>query len=350
MSIEDKAVMESPTLSQEPREVTPEQERMLRRMAEAIEASPYLCLVSPDQSGRIRAKVEKVGTRKIVHEYAYDEAGRLIQVKRDGTETERYGYDAQGRRSYEQSRQRGHAGRLYAYSDNDQLLRAGNEQFEYDGMGRLLKIHRDGEFTYFLHQDPGFLGSVTLPGGHVVGYKLESDGRPSQRQENFQRTQGYSYDNHNRLSIVHDTARQHNWYFSYADDKARLPQGMEDVEGDRYAFGYDHLGSLRVVADSSGTIVKEIKYDSFGNILRETNPAMHIPFGFAGGIQDRATGLVKYRFRDYMPDVGRFTAKDPIGYRGGDADLYGYCLDDPVNGIDRSGPEEGRMCCWIMRV
>ena len=136
----------------------------------------------------------------------------------------------------------------------------------------------------------------------------------------------------------------------YANDKARLPQGMEDVEGDRYAFGYDHLGSLRVVADSSGTIVKEIKYDSFGNILRETNPAMHIPFGFAGGIQDRATGLVKYRFRDYMPDVGRFTAKDPIGYRGGDADLYGYCLDDPVNGIDRSGPEEGRMCCWIMRV
>ena len=73
------------------------------------------------------------------------------------------------------------------------------------------------------------------------------------------------------------------------------------------------------------------------NALQETNPAMHIPFGFAGGIHDRATGLVKYRFRDYMPDVGRFTAKDPIGYRGGDADLSGYCLDDPVNGIDPEG-------------
>ena len=52
-------------------------------------------------------------------------------------------------------------------------------------------------------------------------------------------------------------------------------------------------------------------------------------------LHDRDLNMV--RFRDYVPDVGRFTAKDPIGYKGGDADLYGYCMDDPVNGVDPRG-------------
>jgi RHS repeat-associated protein len=31
------------------------------------------------------------------------------------------------------------------------------------------------------------------------------------------------------------------------------------------------------------------------------------------------------------------TAKDPIGFLGGDIDLYGYCLNDPVNWLDPTG-------------
>ena len=33
-----------------------------------------------------------------------------------------------------------------------------------------------------------------------------------------------------------------------------------------------------------------------------------------------------YGYRDYDPDVGRWTAKDPIGFQSGVVDLYGYCL------------------------
>jgi RHS repeat-associated protein len=84
-------------------------------------------------------------------------------------------------------------------------------------------------------------------------------------------------------------------------------------------------------------VVKNIDYDSFGNIVDDTNPAFEVPFGFAGGLHDRDTGLVRFGFRDYDPDVGRWTAKDPIFFAGGDTDLYGYVLNDPVNLVDPKG-------------
>jgi len=62
-----------------------------------------------------------------------------------------------------------------------------------------------------------------------------------------------------------------------------------------------------------------------------------VPFGFAGGLQDRDTGLVRFGYRDYDPDVGRWTAKDQIFFYGGDTDLYGYCLNNPINLIDPWG-------------
>ena len=46
---------------------------------------------------------------------------------------------------------------------------------------------------------------------------------------------------------------------------------------------------------------------------------------------------MRFRARDYDPETGRWTAKDPIGFGGGDANLYGYVVGDPVNGIDPSG-------------
>ena len=64
---------------------------------------------------------------------------------------------------------------------------------------------------------------------------------------------------------------------------------------------------------------------------------MQVPFGFAGGLYDRDTGLVRFGYRDYDPVTGKWTAKDPIGFDGGDTILYGYVLNDPVNLVDPNG-------------
>ncbi|SKA98556.1 RHS repeat-associated core domain-containing protein, partial [Paucidesulfovibrio gracilis DSM 16080] len=58
-------------------------------------------------------------------------------------------------------------------------------------------------------------------------------------------------------------------------------------------------------------------------------------------LHDRDLGFVRFGWRDYDTFTGRWTAPDPIGDRGGDPDWYGYCLDDPVNGVDPLGLEGG---------
>ncbi len=68
----------------------------------------------------------------------------------------------------------------------------------------------------------------------------------------------------------------------------------------------------------------------------DTNPGFQ-PFGFAGGLYDHDTGLVRFGARDYDPRSGRWTAKDPIGFGGADTNLYRYVFMDPVNFIDPLG-------------
>ncbi|WP_353616779.1 RHS repeat-associated core domain-containing protein [Desulfovibrio sp. Huiquan2017] len=100
---------------------------------------------------------------------------------------------------------------------------------------------------------------------------------------------------------------------------------------------YDQVGSLRVVADMEDNVIKEVLYDPFGGIIEDTNPNLRLPLGFAGGLHDRDLGFVRFGWRDYDVRTGRWTAPDPIGDKGGDPDWYGYCLDDPVNGVDPAG-------------
>jgi RHS repeat-associated protein len=68
-----------------------------------------------------------------------------------------------------------------------------------------------------------------------------------------------------------------------------------------------------------------------------------VPLGFAGGLHDRDTGLVRFGFRDYDPDIGRWTAKDPILFNGGSSDLYGYVEHCPISRIDSVGLKGGAL-------
>ena len=91
----------------------------------------------------------------------------------------------------------------------------------------------------------------------------------------------------------------------------------------------DHLGTVRDLASFdpvSGTAVEVHRnYDSFGNLVSETNPNEidHL-FGFTGRPLDQSTGLQNNLHRWYDPGAGRWISEDPIGFAAGDANLYRY--------------------------
>ncbi len=117
----------------------------------------------------------------------------------------------------------------------------------------------------------------------------------------------------------------------------RMPHKVTQ-NGQTYYLGYDQIGTLRAVSKEDGTIVKRVnEYDTYGNVLSDSNETLKVPFGFAGGLYDPDTKLTRFGYRDYDAGTGKWTAKDPIGFDGGDTNLYGYVLQDQVDLTDTTG-------------
>jgi len=287
-----------------------------------------------DNAGRIISKRETVGAISSIYDYTYDSMGRLLTVTRDGTLIEEYRYGVNGTRTYEMNTLKGILGRTLSYSEEDQLLTAGDVTYQFNEDGFLTTKTSGMNITEYSYSSRGELLKVTLPDGRGVEYVHDPMGRRIAKKVNGAITEKYLWHGLNRLLAVYDGSDNLIMRFQYADD--RMPAAMTK-ENATYYLTYDQVGSLRVIADASGNQMKRVDYDSFGSIINDTNPAFSVPFGFAGGLQDRDTGLVRFGFRDYDPDVGRWTAKDPLRFDGGDTDLYGYCVNDPVNGTDSSG-------------
>ncbi len=70
--------------------------------------------------------------------------------------------------------------------------------------------------------------------------------------------------------------------------------------------------------------------------MKNTNPDFQ-PLQYAGGLYDADTKLLKFEARDYDPTVGRWTTKDPIGFAGGDTNLYAYVGGNPMSYVDPNG-------------
>jgi RHS repeat-associated protein len=97
------------------------------------------------------------------------------------------------------------------------------------------------------------------------------------------------------------------------------------------------LGSVRDIVNTSGTAIDHIAYDSYGNIVTETNVSNGDRFKYAGMEYDAAIGQYFDRARSFDPLTGRFQQQDPLGMAAGDPDLYRYVGNRATNDNDRSG-------------
>jgi RHS repeat-associated protein len=87
---------------------------------------------------------------------------------------------------------------------------------------------------------------------------------------------------------------------------------------------------------ADGAIAGRVDRDSFGRVLDATG-TVRVPIGFAGGIEDPDTGLVRFGLRDYDPQTGRFTSRDPSFYIGSPDNLFAYASNAPTDHTDPTG-------------
>ncbi len=209
--------------------------------------------------------------------YIYDNSGNIIQ-KTDGAEILNYIYDIDNR-----------------------LIRVENEtssviaDYYYDPFGRRLWKEVDGQRTYFHYSDEGLVGEYDSTGTEIKTY-------------------GYK--------------PNLNW----TTDPLFMKQGTE-----YYFYQNDHLGTPKIMIDISGNIVWSAIYDSFGKAEVQPSSTIENNLRFPGQYYDSETGLHYNWYRYYEPEIGRYLRTDPIGFLGGDVNLYRYVGNNPVNWGDPWG-------------
>ncbi len=278
--------------------------------------------------GLVTHKTETTAAGQHSYAYSYNADGSLLTVLRDGTEIEAYGYDDRDNRvsaSYDQG-----AAQTAVYDLQDRLITRNGIAYQSDDDGYLVGRGTDS-FTYAAR---GELIAANV-GGTTLEYVYDAFGRQVARIHGSAE-RGYLYglpgQPYKPLAAVDATDKLLLYVY---DDEGRLL--AIDRAGSRYYVGSDHLGSPRVLVDDLGQVVKRLDYDAYGRLLEDTAPAFDITLGFAGGIADEITGLVRFGMRDYEPASGRWTARDPILFQSRQTNLYGYVSNSPMSYTDPSG-------------
>jgi RHS repeat-associated protein len=301
--------------------------------------------------GQITGKTETLadGTNN-TFVYGYDDKRRLISVVKNNIETESYGYDANGNRELKSSAWSGITDQAATFNIADQQQSDGDTQFEYDTNGRLSKklnpIDGGTAIEEYSYSSQGRLQSVVFKELDIVtsvettiktiSYKHNALGNRVAKLIDDSIVEKYLWLDKTTLLAIYDQNDNLKQRFEYGISHTPVKFTQNN---NTYYITSDHLGSPRTITDESGSVIKALDYDSFGNVISDSNEGFEIPFGFAGGLKDSDTQLLRFGYRDYDPQIGRWTARDPIGFAGGDTNLYGYVASDPVNWIDELGLE-----------
>jgi len=292
-----------------------------------------------DKLGRIKEKTETVDGSTVRFTYEYDGGRRLWRVSRDDVLARTYTYDQNGNRLIFDNQ-----GVLdVVYDEQDRLLRYGQTTYTYVATGEWATRTDSSGTTTYQYDVFRNLRKITLPDGTEIEYVIDGRHRRVGKKVNGNLMQGLLYGDLYKPVAELDGTGNVISRFIYGTRwivPAYLIKG-----GVTYRIISDHLGSPRVVVNAAtGVVVQRMDYDEFGNITLDTNPGFQ-PFGFAGGLYDPDTGLTRFGSRDYDPETGRWTAKDPFLFHG-NANRYVYVLNDPVNFVDLTGNAERGAEFW----
>ncbi len=288
-----------------------------------------------DASDRIVAIASADGNRQ----FTYDAAGQLLTAV-DPNHAESFAYDGNGNPS----------GADITIGSNNRILSDSAFKYEYDKNGNLVRKTNKAtsqETAYrWDHHNRLTQAIVSNSSGTVVSRSdyshdvldrriaklVDSDGIGPNAVE----VERFVYDGLNR-ALTFDAAGllTHRYLFGPAIDEVL----SDDSGAEVFWLMSDHLGTIRDVVDKTGVVRNHITYSSFGSVTAQSNSTLLPAFGFTGREWDQETGLYSYRARMYDPVMARFLNEDPIGFSGGDANLYRYVSNNPILFTDPLGLE-----------
>jgi RHS repeat-associated protein len=293
----------------------------------------YAATFSYDKAGRITGRVEVVQDVTNTYAYTYDAVGRLTEVKTNGVVAGAYQYEANGNRTNWTT---SGATRWATYDAQDRLLTFAGGTNRFSANGDLTNKVVNGTNWYYTYDPLGNLTAVSNAAtGTNIEYVIAAGGRRVGKKVNGALSRGFLYAGTINPVAELNAGNSVTSLFVYTT-RENTPDYMVKNET-AYRIVCDHLGSPRLVVDvTSGVVTQRLDYDEFGRVTQDTNPGFQ-PFGFAGGLYDPDTGLVRFGARDYDAELGRWTTRDPMLFRLGGLNLYAYCGNDPVNSLDSLG-------------
>jgi RHS repeat-associated protein len=263
-------------------------------------------------------------------DYAYDATNQLTGANHTNQTDEAYQYDANGNRT--------NSG--YQTGTNNQLLSDGQFTYEYDNEGNRTKRTETatGRVTEYVWDYRNRLTQVLFKDGtgavtKNVEYVYDVNNLRIGKKIDGVVRERFAI-NRNQIALVFDGQGVQKSRYLYGTE---VDQVLAEESGAQvHWFLADHQGTVKDVVNNTGVIVDHVTYDSFGRIVGQTGN-IELRFAYTGREWDGETGQYYYRARYYDAVVGRFISEDPIGFSGGDANIYRYVKNDSVNERDPSG-------------
>ena len=313
------------------------------------------------------------------HDFTLDGVGNLI-TETGPSETHTYGYDA----TY-QVLSDSHSGARLSYDPLGNWLTAfsfiyvpgtGNRltsvgtnvgttrTYRYDNNGNLTsKTHGSVTSTYTWNSQ-NQLGGATNSLGLTASFKYDPFGRRIEKNINGT-VRRYVYLG-DQIRFVYDGDNNLLYSFMYGPGIDFSIRVVDHSTGESYAYLQDGRGSVYQIQQeragwldghftypvvrsygynlfgSTGEVTNtRYEYDEGGNITAAGPSDLDHTFAYTGREWEPQLGLYYYRNRWYDPMLGRFLSEDPIGFAGGDVNLYRYVFNNPVNLIDPWGLDAG---------
>jgi RHS repeat-associated protein len=260
--------------------------------------------------------------------YTYDLAGELTAV--GGSRSESYGYDLNGNRNTSG----------YQTGSGNRLLADGTYTYTYDAEGNLISRTRqsDGQLTTYTWDYRNRLTEVLIKSGTTTiqddKFTYDVNGMRIGKSTFGGSQQWFAYDGANSYADFNSSGSlTYRYLYGRAIDAL-----LARFDGTNAAWYLgDRLGSVRQLAQTSGTVLDTLTYDSYGNILSESSATSGDRFKYTSREWDSEISLQFNRARYYNPNDGRWTSEDPIGFGGNDSNLYRYVWNIPVRLRDPLG-------------